>query len=134
MVDVDSPHVQSVESDFKDAEIKTETQAQRLEAEASEEAKTVREKASNAASAAKKKAATKGKESKAEAKRDWAVLKENSDNPVVIGNALIWAVGAAAIGFGVYKKHSEGKLDGKLAGIATAGVAAFAAVDYYASQ
>lgn len=134
LVDVDSPHVQSVESDFKDATVKTETQAKRLEAEASEEAKTLREKASKAASDAKKRASTKGKESKAGAKKEWASLKENKDNPVIIGNAVIWAIGAAAIGFGAYKKHSEGKLDAKLAGITAGAVAAFAAVDYYASE
>jgi len=134
LVDVDSPHIQSVESDFKDAEVKTKTQAQRLEAETSDEAKSIRDKASSTASDTKKKASAKGKEAKSEAKKEWASLKENQDNPVVIGNAVIWAVGAAAIGFGAYKKHSEGQLDIKLAGITAAGVAAFAAADYYATQ
>lgn len=134
LIDVDSPHIQSVESDFKDAAVKTETQADRLEAEGSDEAKAVRDKAVAAASDAKKKASAKGKEAKKEAKKEWASLKENSDNPVVVGNAIIWAVGAAAIGFGAYKKHTEGQLDLKLAGLTAGAVAAFAAADYYGSQ
>lgn len=134
LIDVDSPHVQSVESDFKDAAVKTDTQAHRLASEASHDAKIASDKASSAASDAKKRASAKGKEAKADAKKEWASLKENQDNPVVVGNAIIWAVGAAALGFGAYKKHSEGQLDLKLAGITAGAVAAFAAVDYYASE
>ena len=131
---MDSPHIQSVESDFRDAEVKTRTQAERLDAEGSEEARKLRDQAAGVGKEAKKKAGFKGKDAKDKAKEDWAIFKANSDNPVVIGNLVIWAVGAAAIGYGGYKKYSEGQFDWKLAGITAGAVGAFAATDFYASK
>jgi pyruvate dehydrogenase E2 component (dihydrolipoamide acetyltransferase) len=67
-------------------------------------------------------------------KRDGKKLSENRDNPVVIGNAAIWGIGIIAIGYGAYKKHSEGQLDWKLAGTVAGVVGAFGVADYFASQ
>ena len=134
LVDVDSPHVQSVSNDFENAEVKTKTQADRLGAEASTEAQKVRDQASGIAKDAKKKASVKGKNAKDQAKEDWDIFKANSDNPVVVGNLIIWAVGAAAIGFAGYQRYSEGKLDWKVAGFTAGAVGAFATADYFGSQ
>jgi hypothetical protein len=134
LIDVDSPHVSSVKSDFEDQAIKTETQAARLERDAELRAQAAAEKASEAASDAKSKLSKEAKKAKATLKKDGKTLKENSDNPVVYGNALIWGIAAIAIGYGAYQKHSEGKLDWKLAGTVAGGVAAFGVADYFASS
>ena len=134
LVDVDSPHVSSVKSDFEDQAVKTETQATRMEHEAEDKGRVYREKASDAAADAKKKASTKGKEAKAKAKEGGKKLQDNRDNPVVIGNAVILVAGSAALAFGAYKKHSEGQLDWKLAGTVAGIVGAFGVADYFASK
>ena len=134
MVDVDSPHVSSVKSDFKEQEIKTQTQATRIEHEAEDKARKYSQKAHEAASDAKKKAATKGKEAKEKAKAGGKKLQDNQDNPVVIGNAVILVVGSVALAVGAYQKHKEGQLDWKLAGTVAGVVGAFSVADYFASK
>ncbi|KAJ9498953.1 hypothetical protein H2202_005630 [Exophiala xenobiotica] len=134
LIDVDSPHVSSVKSDFQEQEVKTETQADRLEHEAEDKARADAQKASEAAEKAKKKAATKGKEVKDALKKDGQKLSENRDNPVVVGNALIWGITAVALGYGAYKKHSEGQLDWQIAGTVAGCVGAFAVADYFGSK
>ncbi|EXJ89695.1 hypothetical protein A1O3_02762 [Capronia epimyces CBS 606.96] len=134
LIDVDSPHVTSVKSDFQEQEIQTETQADRLEHEAEDKARAAAQQAAAAAESAKKKAATKGKEAKDSLKKDGRKLSENRDNPVVIGNALIWGIATVAIGYGAYQKHTEGKLDWKLASTVVGSVGAFAVADYFGSK
>ena len=134
LIDVDSPHVSSAPSDFESQEVQTRTQAERMEHEAEDKARDLSEKASDAAGDAKKKAATKGKEGKAKAKKSGAELKANSDNPVVIGNAVAIAVISATLGFGAYQKHQQGALTWKVAGIWGGAVGAFAVGDYFLSQ
>merc|ERR1712169_85319 len=134
LIDVDSPHVSSVKSDFQEQEVKTETQAERLEREAEDKARAEAQKASEAAEGAKNKAATKSKEVKDALKKDGQKLSENRDNPVVVGNALIWGITAVALGYGAYKKHSEGQLDWQVAGTVAGCVGAFAVVDYFGSK
>lgn len=123
-----------MKSDFEDQKVKTETQAVRLEHEAEARARHLQQEAAEAVDKGKKKAAAKAKEAKAAIKRDGKKLSENRDNPVFIANSLIWGIGAVAIGYGAYKKHSEGQLDWKLAGTVAGAVAAFGVVDYLASR
>ena len=134
MVDVDSPHISSVKSDFEDQATKTQTQATRQEHEAEDKAREYSQKAKEAASDAKKKAVTKGKEAKEKAKAGGKKLQDNQDNPVVIGNAVILVVGSVALAVGAYQKHKEGQLDWKLAGTVAGIVGAFGVADYFASQ
>ena len=134
MIDVDSPHVSSVKSDFQEQVVQTETQAERIEQELEDKARAEGKKISEAADSAKKRAATKGKEVKEALKKDGQKLSENRDNPVVIGNALIWGIATIAIGYGAYQKHSEGKLDWQLAGTVAGCVGAFAIADYFGSK
>lgn len=134
MVDVDSPHVQSVSSEFEDQKVQTQTQADRLEREAEDKASVAADKASAKAKSAKEEATKQAKKAKAELKKDGKKLSDNRDNPVVIGNALIWGIGAVAIGYGAYQKQSEGKLDGKLMATVAGAVGAFAVGDYFASK
>jgi len=134
LIDVDSPHVSSVKSDFQEQAVKTETQAERIEHEFEDKARAEARKAADAADKAKKRAATKGKEVKDALKKDGKKLSENRDNPVVVGNAIIWGIATVAIGYGAYQKHSEGKLDWKLAGTVAGVVGAFGVADYFGSK
>lgn len=134
LIDVDSPHVSSVKSDFEDQAEQTKTQAARKEREAEDKLRELSDKAADKATEAKKKATAEGKKAKEKAKAGGKKLQDNKDNPVVIGNAVIILAGVAVLGFGAYKKHSEGQLDWKVAG-ATAGiVGAIAVADYFGSQ
>lgn len=114
--------------------MKTETQAERLEREAEADARAAAAKAEAKADDLKKKAATAGKDAKKALKKDAQKLNENKDNPVFVGNAILWTVTAAAVGYGAYKKHSEGKLDVTLAGTVALGLGVLGAVDYFASK
>ncbi|RHZ58135.1 uncharacterized protein CDV56_105184 [Aspergillus thermomutatus] len=117
LVDVDSPHVVSVDSDFLSQEVKTTTQADRLEREAQEkEERKEREKAQKA---------------EAKAARAGHVAKRN---PVFLGNAVLYALVGAALGYGAYRKHAEGKLSWKLVGTWSGIVGAFSTVDYFVSK
>src|ERR1700733_9991215 len=110
IVDVDSPHISSVKSDFEDQATKTQTQAIRKEHEAENKAREYTQKASDAASDAKKRAGVKGKEAKEKAKASGKKLQDNRANPVVMGNAVILTIDTTALAAGAYQKHKEGKL------------------------
>ena len=134
LVDVDSPHVSSVKSDFEDQVVQTDTQADRLEREVEAKARTASQQASEKASNARDKVKKEAKKAKASLKEEGKTLSENSDNPVFIGNALIWGIATVAIGYGAYQKHSEGKLDWQLAGTVAGCVGAFGVADYFGSK
>ena len=74
------------------------------------------------------------RDAKSTLSRDYQEVKDNRDNPVVIGNAVVWTVMAAALGFGVYKQHSEGKLNWKVGGLLASVVGLFGTADYFVSQ
>ncbi|CBF71312.1 uncharacterized protein ANIA_10847 [Aspergillus nidulans FGSC A4] len=99
-------------------EVKTTTQAERIEREEeeSEEARERKEQAKNKA--------------KAKAQR----ARENGGNPVFIGNAALLVLVGAGLGLGAYKKHTQGKLSWELVGLWTGAVGAFGAVDYFVSK
>lgn len=112
LIDVDSPHVQSVDSDFLQQNVQTSTQAERIERE-EKETREARE-----------------KKAKAKASRGHG----NETNPVYLGNAAILALVSAGLGFGAYHKHAQGKLSWELVGLWTGAVGAFGAVDYFVSK
>lgn len=122
MIDVDSPHVSSVDPSFLNQNVKTTTQAERLEREqerrgANDDAKTQ----------ARKKA-------QAKAKAEKSRLSRNKDNPIVLGNAVLVALASAGLGYGAYNKHLEGKLSWELVAIWSGAVGAFGVADYFASR
>jgi hypothetical protein len=111
--------VQTVPSDFESQPVQTETQAKRLDQEAEQIEAKIR--------SAKDVAAKKSKKGKSR-------VQENSDNPVVIGNAIAVAALSTGLGFGAYQKYAKGELTWKVAG-AWAGVVGVLAVgDYYLSS
>ncbi|KAK5005129.1 hypothetical protein LTR28_008089 [Elasticomyces elasticus] len=61
-------------------------------------------------------------------------MKENSDNPVVIGNAVAMAAFAGVLGVGAYRKYTAGELTWKVAGLWAGVVGLFAVGAYYVSQ
>lgn len=118
LVDVDSPHVSSVRSDFEDQAVKTDTQATRLEHESEDTARAARKEAEDAARAAGKKAAAAAdkakkelsadaKKARKEIKKGMGSLNENRDNPVVVGNTLLWGITVVALGVGLSGSITE---------------------------
>lgn len=123
LIDVDSPHISSVPSDFESQTIKTETQAKEHELEAEAEARDKAEKL-------KKEAEHKKDQAKKAARK----AEANSDNPVVIGNAVGIAAFTGLLGYGAYRKYAAGEMTWKLAGAWAGVVGVFAVADYYTSQ
>ncbi|KAL2825268.1 dihydrolipoamide acetyltransferase component of pyruvate dehydrogenase [Aspergillus cavernicola] len=114
LIDVDGPHVTAVEPDFLEHDVKTTTQAERIEREEEETQESCEKK----------------QKAKAKASR----VRGNQGNPVFIGNAALMALVGAGLGFGAYRKHTQGKLSWELVGIWTGAVGALSAVDYFVSN
>ncbi|RMZ87700.1 hypothetical protein DV736_g5073, partial [Chaetothyriales sp. CBS 134916] len=133
LIDVDS-HIQSVKADADAVVDKAAKEAGKLGHDAKSAIHDAEDKVSKEAHAAKDALSKEAKKVKATLKADGKKLSDNRDNPVVVGNAVIWTIAAVAIGVGAYQKHSEGKLDWKLAGTVAGGVAAFSVADYFASS
>ncbi|KAG9545929.1 hypothetical protein KCU79_g16221, partial [Aureobasidium melanogenum] len=125
LIDVDSPHISSVPSDFQSQEIQTETQAERerLESEAREKAQQAEKEAEELKEKAKQKAQKAADKAKA-----------NSDNPVILGNTVAVVALGGLLGFGAYRKYTAGELTWKVAGAWAGIVGIFALGDYYASK
>lgn len=119
LIDVDSPHVTAVDPNFPNQDVKTTTQAERLEREAAEQ---------------EKKRAEQDSGKKAKARKAKGSLSANCDNPVYIGNALLYTLVGAGLGFGAYHKHSQGKLSWETIGLWSGAVGALGAVDYFVSK
>ncbi|KAI9816247.1 MAG: hypothetical protein M1827_001848 [Pycnora praestabilis] len=136
LVDVDSPHVSSVPSDYESQSIKTDTQASREENEHEDEElkEEAKEKAQRAAEQAKEKYEQTKKTTKTKASSAKKELSENRDNPVVVGNAVVVVGLSAALGFGAYRKYAANELTWKVVGAWVGVVGLFAAGDYYLSQ
>lgn len=120
LVDVDSPHISTVPSDYESQSVKTDTQAERIERE--ETANARRE-----AQAAADKAKQKGRKAK-------SLFQANSDNPVLLGNAVTVGLLGTFLGVGAYRKYAAGELTWKVAGLWAGAVGVFAGVDYFVTQ
>ncbi|KAF2435494.1 hypothetical protein EJ08DRAFT_656495 [Tothia fuscella] len=134
LVDVDSPHISSVPSDYESQSIKTDTQAERIEHEQSDAAIEKEKKTREKAQEAKEKAAEVKEKAKAKANKAGSRLQANSDNPVVVGNAIVVGVLGAVFGVGAYRKYTAGEITWKVVGAWAGVVGLFAAGDYYVSQ
>ena len=125
LVDVDSPHISSVPSDYESQSVKTDTQAERMERE--EEIKEEARKAKEEAKQAKDRAAAKKDQAKDK-------IRKNADNPVVLSNAVGLAVVAGVLGIGAYRKYARGELTGKVIAAWAGVVGLFGVGDYFVSQ
>jgi cation transport ATPase len=118
LVDVDSPHVSSVPSDFESQSIKTDTQETRIELEERAEA------AHHEAQKAKQKAHDK----KEKAKR---TAKENPENTMLLGNSITVGILGTVLGVGAYRKWSRNELSWKVVAGWGGVVGVFALGDYF---
>lgn len=106
----------TVDPSYLNQDVKTTTQAERIEREETEEEKEKKARA----------------ERKAKAKSSG--IRRNKSNPVYLGNAVILSAIGAGLGFGAYRKHLEGKLSWQLVGLWSGAVGAFGAIDYFVSK
>jgi len=82
----------------------------------------------------KRQAQRKKEQTKREAKKAGKTIQENSDNPVVVGNAVTIAAFGGLIGYGAYRKYTAGELTWKVAGLWAGAVGLFGVADYYVSS
>jgi hypothetical protein len=61
-------------------------------------------------------------------------LRDNSDNPIVIGNAVLSAALFGSLGYGAYVKYRAGEFTWKLVGVGAAVLGVFGVADYYATK
>jgi len=122
LIDVDSPHVSIVPSDYP---VKSTTQVERLEREVEEDknSEVANEKLRPSANPAQRGAGGRA-----------AKLNRNKTNPVILGNAVLIAAAGATLGFGAYQKHVHGTLTWKLVGLWSGAVGAVGFVDYFVSK
>ena len=92
--------------------MKTDTQAERLD----HEAEARERQAEEAASKAKAKASAAKDKAKAKAAKGAGKIRENADNPVVVGNAITVGLLGTALGVGAYRKYTAGELTWKVVG------------------
>jgi pyruvate dehydrogenase E2 component (dihydrolipoamide acetyltransferase) len=67
-------------------------------------------------------------------KADKETLRRNAHNPVVVGNAVIFAAIGTGLGYGAYQRHLAGKLSWETVGLWSGAVGLFATVDYFVSK
>ncbi|KFX94675.1 hypothetical protein V495_07845 [Pseudogymnoascus sp. VKM F-4514 (FW-929)] len=130
LIDVDSEGVHTVPADFKEHDVQTNSQAERIE----REAEALKAKAIAEEKRLKKEFAEKEKVAKEKAKKAAERIEKNSDNPVFIGNAVAVVALSAGLGFGAYRKYINGELTWKVVGAWTGLVGLFAAGDFYLSK
>lgn len=125
LVDVDTPSVRTVPSDFDEQEIKTETQKARIELE------EAAAKARAEADLAKKKSARKARQADNFLTEWFAGLSENASTALVVSNlAAVIGLGSY-LGYKAYGLYERGRLTGKNVAVGlgiVAGVAAFEGV------
>ncbi|RMZ85245.1 hypothetical protein DV738_g315, partial [Chaetothyriales sp. CBS 135597] len=125
LIDVAESHVQTIRAETGEVVDQVVKEASDLGRDAKRAIHNAEDRVSKEAKSAKDAISKEAKKVKATLKADGQKLSENRDNPVVVGNALVWTIATVAIGVGAYRKHAEGKLDWQLAGTVAGAVAAF---------
>ncbi|KAM5432015.1 hypothetical protein MferCBS31731_007685 [Microsporum ferrugineum] len=132
LVDVDSPHVSTVPSDFDSQEIKTKTQAARIELEKEQE--ELKKKYKEGKEKAKETAKDVSERAQEAAAGGYDKFDRNKSNPVVIGNMVLLTAASAGLAYGAYQKHLRGALTWELIAAWTGGIGALGLFDYYVSR
>ncbi|EEP81397.1 predicted protein [Uncinocarpus reesii 1704] len=125
LVDVDSPHINTVPSNYESQSVKTNTQAERLQREEGEKHRERQYKERSKAAAQR---------GKAKAKGTYAKLCENKSNPVLVTNAILLTVASAGLGYGAYQKYLRGILTWETVALWSGGIGAAGLVDYFVSK
>ena len=98
LIDVDGPHIETVPNNYSG---ETGTQQQRLDAEAErtqQRFEQAEEEVSKKSRKGKDVAAKKAKDTKSSISHAGHDFNENKDNPVVLGNMVVWTAIAGALG------------------------------------
>ncbi|GBF60411.1 hypothetical protein TMEN_2844 [Trichophyton mentagrophytes] len=132
LVDVDSPHVSTVPSDFNAQEIKTKTQEARVELEKEQE--ELKKKYREGKQKAKETAKDVSERAQETAAGGYDKFDRNKSNPVVIGNMVLLTAASAGLAYGAYQKHLRGALTWELVAAWTGGIGALGLFDYYVSR
>lgn len=109
LVDVDTPSVRTVPSDFMEQEVQTETQAARLERE--------EETARAEADLSKKKAASKARKANDALTKWFAGLSDNARTGMVASNILAVVGLGGFLGYKAWTLYDHGRFSWKTAGI-----------------
>jgi len=155
-VDVDSPHIASVPSDYKSQEIKTDTQRERMELEEEDKARQAQQKTQHKARETEHKVKDKAsrekdeveqemmdkarqgeraaKEAKEKVKKAADVAQKNPGNPVIFGNALVLTALGIALGVDGWRRYQRGTFGWAAAGAWAGIIGAFAVGDYFVSR
>ncbi|KAK2745670.1 protein transport protein bos1 [Myotisia sp. PD_48] len=151
LVDVDSPHVSTVPSDFGSQGVKTTTQAERIEREQEAKAQQqqqqgqgqghqqghrqgdIKGKAREEKDQVKEKAKAATRKAQDKAADGCDKLNRNKSNPVVVSNAVLLTVLGAGLAYGAYQKQVRGALTWELIAKWTGGIGAVGVFDYFNS-
>ena len=113
---------------------KTQNKAHEVKDKAQDKAHEVKDKAHEVKDKAQAEAREKADKASKAIKSTSKDIQRNSDNPVIVGNAVVVAVLSAALGFGAYRKYAAGELTWKVVGTWAGLAGLFATGDYYFSQ
>ena len=134
LVDVDSPHVSSIPSEYSSQSIKTYSTSERTEQDTTHDVKTTPRKMEHEANQTKEHIDSAANRTDEKSYPTNKVAKKSTENPVITTNAIILIVIGSLSGWGAYKKYTAGELTWKVAGAWAGIVGLFAAGNYYISQ
>jgi hypothetical protein len=125
LIDVDTPSVRTVPSDFQEQDVQTETQATRLEREAEAEWTKARAEAG----LARKKGAAKARQADSWITKQFASMSEGASSTLVVAN-LAAVVGLSGfLGYRAYRLYDAGRFSWQTAGIGAGILAAVGVVE-----
>ena len=122
LVDVDTPSVRSVPSDFKEQDVQTQTQADRISRE---------EQAKAQAKAVKDKAAAKAKKADTWLTRQFADMSEGASSLLVVVNFVGVACLGLTLGYKAWGLYERGRLGWQQIGLGAGIVAGVAGVEAF---
>lgn len=133
LVDVDTPSVRTVPSDFMEQSVQTDTQALRLEREEQEKleraAATAAHKARAEADLAKKKAAHEARKADNWLTQQFEEMSDGASSALVVGNFLAVIGLSGFLGYKAWGLYERGRLGWKHAGVGLGVLAAVGVVE-----
>ncbi|KAK4142240.1 uncharacterized protein C8A04DRAFT_30200 [Dichotomopilus funicola] len=133
LIDVDTPSVHTVPSDFESQEIQTETQAARIEREEEQQARdeeAARERAEQELAAKKKAAASKASQARGWLTKQFQTVSEGGSAGAIAVANIVAVVGLSGwLGFKAWGLYDRGRFGWKEAGIGLGVIGAVGAVE-----
>jgi hypothetical protein len=111
------PSVHTVPADFVDLEVKTDTQADRLEREAQQDAQAAADKARAEADLAKKKASRKAHKADSWLTKQFESMSDGASSTLVLSNFLAVVGLSGYLGYRAWGLYERGRFGWKHAGI-----------------